>query len=80
MVPSLAAYIVPGPVVRQNIMSEGCGGAKLLTSWLPESIERRGQMSLCKSTEDQERPFKSSPPQMTYFLQQDFASYILQCF
>jgi hypothetical protein len=28
-------------VVRQGIMVEGIGGAKLLTSWQPESRERK---------------------------------------
>jgi hypothetical protein len=30
---------VSGFVLRQNIMVEGCGGRKLLTSWLPASRE-----------------------------------------
>lgn len=60
--------------------ADGCGRANLLTSWLPESTERDGQMNLCESTEGQERSFKSLPPTMTYFLQQDFVSYTLHCF
>jgi hypothetical protein len=28
-----------GPVVRQNINAEDCGGAKLLTSWQPGNRE-----------------------------------------
>lgn len=69
-------------MVKQNIMADGCGRANLLISWLPESIEREGQMkmSLCESTEGQESSFKSLPPSMIYFLQQDFASYTLHCF
>lgn len=30
--PQLPGFIVPGPVLRQNIMQEECGGAEMLAS------------------------------------------------
>jgi hypothetical protein len=35
-----AGSIVSGPAVRQNIMMEGCSGAKLFTSWWSRNRER----------------------------------------
>lgn len=40
-------------------MADGCGRANLLTSWLPESIEREGQ----RAQRVKKDPLKAHPPQ-----------------